>query len=122
MKSLLGRFLVRWVASGLGLWIAAAILGSHHLTVGNRAGTIVIAGLVLALVNMAIKPILIILSIPALILTLGLFMLIVNGAVIWVASWLYGPLDVANFGWAIVAGVIVGLVNYLVTHVLEGLR
>jgi putative membrane protein len=77
--------------------------------------------LVLALVNMFLKPLLVLLSIPALLLSLGLFMLVVNGATIWIASRLYDQLFVASFGWAIVAGIIVGLVNYLVTRVLEDL-
>lgn len=122
MRNLLWRFVVRWIVSSLGLWIAQAVLGSNHLNIGDKARTIIVSGLVLALVNMALRPILIVLSIPAIILTLGLFMLVVNGAAIWIASWLYSPFYVSNFGWAIVAGIIVGLVNYLVTHILEDLR
>jgi putative membrane protein len=121
MQHLATRFLVRWLVSTLGLWVAAAILGASRLSVGDSWSTVVIAGLVLALVNMFLKPILIFLSIPALLITLGLFLLVVNGTVIWVASQLYSPLYVASFGWAIVAGVIVGLVNYIVTRVLEDL-
>jgi putative membrane protein len=113
------RFLVRWLVSGLGLWIAAALLGSERLSVGGRWGAWVIAGLFLALINMFFKPLLVFLSIPALLLTLGLFMLVVNGFLILLASWIYDPLYVKNLGVAIVAGMVVGLVNYLVTHILE---
>jgi putative membrane protein len=113
------RFLVRWLVSSLGLWIAAAFLGSDRLSVGGRWGAWIAAGLFLALLNMLFKPLLIFLSIPALILTLGLFMLVVNGFLILLASWIYDPLYVKNLGVAIVAGIVVGLVNYLVTHILE---
>jgi putative membrane protein len=113
------RFLVRWLVSGLGLWIAAALLGSERLSVGGRWGAWIIAGLFLALINMFFKPLLVFLSIPALLLTLGLFMLVVNGFLILLASWIYDPLYVKNLGVAIVAGMVVGLVNYLVTHILE---
>lgn len=119
MQNIILRFSVRWFVSALGLWIAAALLGSDKLTVGEGIGTIAGAGLFLALVNMTIKPILVILSFPAIIFTLGLFMLVLNGFLIMLVSWIYSPLYVKNFWVAIVAGAIVGLVNFLVTKVME---
>lgn len=113
------RFIVRWAVSSLGLWIAAALLGPNRLDVGNDWLTVVGAGFFLALVNMALKPILVILSFPAIIFSLGLFMLVLNGFLILIASWLYNPLYVKNLGVAIVAGLIVGLVNFLVTRIME---
>jgi putative membrane protein len=118
-KSLVARFGVRWLVSSLGLYIASALLGEGRLSVEGNWWTLVVAGLFLALVNMAIKPVLIVLSFPAIILSLGLFMLVLNGLLILLASWLYHPLYVKNLGVAIVAGIIIGLVNYLVTRVLE---
>jgi putative membrane protein len=112
-------FLVRWFVSSLGLWIAAAFLGPERLSVGGRWGAWIAAGFVLALVNMLLKPLLVFLSLPALLLTLGLFMLVVNGFLILLASWIYDPLEVHGFGTAIIAGVVVGLVNFLVSHILE---
>lgn len=113
------RFAVRWMVSALGLWIASGILGPTHLSVGNTVGTVIGAGFFLALVNMAIKPVLVLLSFPAIILSLGLFMLILNGFLIMLVHWIYHPLYVSQFWVAIVAGVIVGIVNFLVTKVLE---
>jgi putative membrane protein len=113
------RFLARWVVSSLGLWVASALLGSGRLSVGNSWKTVLIAGLILALVNMALKPILIILSFPAIILSLGLFMLVLNGFLILLVSKLYDSLYVKNLGVAIIAGIIVGLVNFLVSKVAE---
>lgn len=122
MQHFLTRFSIRWFVSTLGLWVAAAMLGSDRLSLGEGAGTVIIAGLFLALVNMALKPILVILSFPAIIFSLGLFMLVLNGFLILVASWLYNPLQVKNLGVAIVAGIIVGLVNFLVSKVLEDVK
>ena len=76
----------------------------------------------MAIVNMLLKPLLIILSFPAIILSLGLFMLVVNGFLILLVSWLYSGLYIKNLGVAIVAGIIVGLVNYLVSRVLEDIE
>ncbi len=119
MQHFLYRFVVRWFVSALGLWVAASLLGADRLSVGEGLGTVIGAGLFLALVNMAFKPILVVLSFPAIIFSLGLFMLVLNGFLILLASWLYSPLFVKNLGVAIIAGIIVGLVNFLVTKVME---
>ncbi|MBI4034298.1 phage holin family protein [Candidatus Saccharibacteria bacterium] len=113
------KFLFRWTVSSLGLWIAAALLGSSNLSVGNRWTTVLGAGFFLALVNMALKPILVFLSIPAIILTLGLFLLIVNGLTIVIAAWLYEPLYVKSIWMAVLAALILSFVNFLVTKVVE---
>lgn len=111
------RFLVRWLVCGLGLWIAAGLLGGS-ITYDSGAA-IIIGGLVLAVINMVLKPILIIFSLPAILITLGLFMIIINGLTVFLASKLYEPLHVTNFWAAIFAGMVIGLVNYLVTTILE---
>lgn len=113
------KLIVRWLVSSLGLWIAAALLGDERLSVGNRLSTVLLAGFVLALVNIFLKPILVILSLPAILLTLGLFMIVVNGLAVLIASKLYEPLHVKNLWWAMVAGMVIGLVNYLVTRIFE---
>jgi putative membrane protein len=112
------RFMLRWLVCSLGLWIAAGIL-TTSVTYDSRLGVVVIAGLVLAVINAVIKPILVLASLPAILLTLGLFMLVINGLTVVLASKLYTPLHVTNFGAAVVTGLIIGLVNYLVTAILE---
>lgn len=112
------RFLVRWLVCSLGLWIAAGLVSSH-ISYGDSFFVIVMAGLILAIVNAVIKPVVVILSLPAILFTLGLFMIVINGFTVFLASWLYDPLEVTNFWAAILAGMIIGLVNYLVTTILE---
>jgi len=119
LNSFVAKFAVRWAMTTLGLWIAAAILGSSRLSVGNSWVTVLSAGFFLALVNMALKPLLIVLSFPAVLFSLGLFMLVLNGFLILIASWLYSPFYVKNLGVAIVAGIILGLVNFLVSRIVE---
>jgi putative membrane protein len=113
------RFIARWAVSSLGLWVASGLLGPSRLSVGNTVWTVLGAGLFLALVNMALKPLLVILSFPAILLSLGLFMLIINGFLILLAHWIYSPLYVKSLWVAVAAGVIVGIVNFLVSKVLE---
>lgn len=118
MKSPFSRLLIRWLVSSLGLWVAAGLFGGH-ITYGSRLGVIVISGLILALVNMIIKPILIILSLPAILFSLGMFMLVINGLTVLIVSKLYPQLQVSGLGAAILAGMVIGLVNYLVSTILE---
>src|SRR3972149_2221291 len=106
MPKLAFSFLLRWGVSVLGLWVAGAILGKDHLYLGGRLSTVLIAGLLLALINMLVKPFLVFLALPAIVVTLGLFMLVVNGLTILIASWLYSPFEVASRRVAIIAGFI----------------
>jgi putative membrane protein len=118
MKNPLSRFLVRWFVCTLGLWIAAALLGDN-LTYGNEIKVVILAGLFLAILNTVLRPIVVILSLPVILLTLGLFMIVVNGLMVMLVSWLYEPLQVGNLWAAMLAGIIIGLVNYLVTRILD---
>ena len=80
---------------------------------------IVWAGFFLAIINAILRPIIVIFSLPAILITLGLFMVVINGFMVFLVSKLYTPLEVNNFWAAVLAGMIIGLVNYLVTAILE---
>lgn len=118
MNNPFARFLVRWLVCGLGLWIAASVLGPTAIAY-DSASVLIIGGLVLAIINTIIKPLVVILALPALLFSLGLFMIVINALMVLLASQLYGKLDVESFWSALVAGIIIGLVNYLVTALLE---
>lgn len=118
MKKPYARFLVRWFVCSLGLWIAAGILGDR-ISYDQRMAVIIVSGLILALVNAIIKPLVILLSLPAILFSLGLFMIVINGLMVMLVSKLYAPFEVTNFAAAMLAGMVIGLVNYLVTTILE---
>lgn len=111
------RLVLRWFICSLGLYIAANLLSSHIQYKGTYV--IIVAGLVLAIINSIIKPILVVLSLPAIILSLGLFMILINGITVYIASRLYPQLHINNFLAAIFAGMVIGLVNYLVESIIE---
>lgn len=121
LESPIARFLLRWAVSSLGIWIAAAFL-SGSISYQDQLKVIVIAGLVLAIINSIIKPILVVFTLPAIFLTLGLFMIVINGLTVYFASVLYKPLEITNFWAAMFAGMVIGLVNYLVSAILEDIR
>ena len=116
-QGFLYRFLVRWLVCSLGLWIAAGLFGSH-IDYEGSFWVVIWAGLALAVVNAIIKPIIVVFSLPAIVVTLGLFTVIINGFMVFLVSQ-FTALHVDNFWWAILAGLIIGLVNYLITAILE---
>lgn len=118
MKNPVLRFLMRWLVTGLGLWIAAGLL-NQSIYYQDRLGVILVAALILAVVNAIIKPIVVILSLPAILLTLGLFMVVVNGLMVYLVSKLYPSLEITSFWAAILTGLIIGFVNYLVSTILD---
>lgn len=119
MKSSKYRFAVRWFVSAFGLWVAAGLLGNESISFGGKVSAIVVSGLILAVVNTFIKPLVVFLTLPAVLLSLGIFMVVINAFMVLIAARLYGPLYVNGFGVAIVVGLVIGLVNWLVTAFLE---
>lgn len=117
MKDILIRFILRWTINTFGLWVASQLISSvsyeHDITV------LLIASFTLSLINALIKPLLVLLSLPFIVLSLGLFTVIINGALVWLVSVIYAPFEVGGFGFAVLAGIIVGLVNYILTILLD---
>ncbi len=113
------KFLVRWGVSVLGLWIASELLGNESISYQGRIGAVVFSGLILAVVNTIIRPIVVFFTLPAVLLSLGIFMVVINALMILLAAWLYGPLEVDGFGIALITGLVIGVVNWLVSAILE---
>lgn len=108
-NSPLPRLLVTWLGNCLGLLLAAAIVPS--ISYGDDAGTLLLAGAILGVVNFALRPVVILMTLPAVILSLGAALVLVNALMLWVTSALVGGLQLGGF-WATVAGaLIVSLVN-----------
>lgn len=118
MRQQFGSFVVRWLLNTLGLWLAVQLFGTGHDDVPGGLGVFLIAGLIFSIVNVVLKPIAIVLSLPALLLTLGLFMLIVNGALVYVAIALTPGIEM-TFWFAVLTGVVISLVNYIVSNVID---
>lgn len=113
-------FLIRWVFNSLGLWVAARIFNGHGLVYDESEGLalFLLLGLVLSVVNVILKPIIVILSLPAILLTLGLFTLIVNGFMVYLTGKLVPGIQI-TFWTAVLAGMIVSLINYVLTNLVD---
>lgn len=116
MKKQAFGFLLRWSGNTISLW-AASLAGI--VTLNGNVFKFLIAGLLLALLNSLIKPLLVIFTLPLITYTMGLFLIIINGVIMVVLSWLYGPLSINSFWQALLAGTIVGLLNYIISFGLD---
>lgn len=105
------QFLLRWLVNFLGLWVAANLVSG--ITYGDKVRYLILAALVFSIVNALIRPLVIILSLPAIVLTLGLFTLVVNTLMLYLTAFFYHRFHVDSFWSALFAVVIIWLVNYL---------
>ena len=120
------RFLGHLIVTGLALWVTALILPGMHLgddsaTLLSQVLTIGAIALILALINTIVKPLLSFLAFPITCLTLGLFQLVINTLMLLLASWVSGlvglTLEFDSFWWALLAGVIIGILSAIVEAV-----
>jgi putative membrane protein len=109
------RLLVVWLINALALLTVAYVLPGIKVA---DFGTAMIAAVLLGLVNAVIRPILILLTLPATILTLGLFIFVINGLLFWfVGSWLQG-FTVAGFWWGFFGAIVYSIVSWALASVL----
>jgi len=105
----LRRFVVTWFFNIVALWVAAELIDGIGYS-GNE-WVVVLAALVFSLVNIFVKPLVILFTLPLVILTLGLALFFVNLLMLYLTSWIVGDFKVESFGAAILATIIVWVVN-----------
>lgn len=120
MRQQLFVFIIRWILNSFGLWIAVRIFGTgyENSDVIYGAAPYLIAGLIFSIINSILRPIVIILSLPAILLTLGLFTLVVNGLMVYISLKLTPGLSM-TFWNSVLTGMVLGLINYIVSSALE---
>ncbi|CAL9504726.1 phage holin family protein [Streptomyces sp. NPDC057838] len=119
------NFLVKTIANAGALAVAVWLLDKITLTgdsTGKKIGTLIVVALLFGLVNFLVKPVVKLLSLPLLILTLGLFTLVVNALMLLLTSWLADVLDlsfhVEGFWTAVLGGLIISVVSWALHVVL----
>jgi putative membrane protein len=114
------RLLVRFACNAAALYVAAAVVAG--VTYGDAGWTLVLAAVVFTLVNMWLRPVVRLLALPFIILTLGLFLLVVNVLMLYVTDWIVGPFEIHSFGAGLVAAIIVSVVNWALHALIPGPR
>jgi putative membrane protein len=110
-------FLTRLVITSLGLWLASKIVPGIAFA---GWGTLVLAALLLGLVNAIVRPILFILTLPITLLTLGLFIFILNGISLGLVAWLLPGVTVSGLVSATLGALVVGITSWFANGFIGG--
>ena len=117
------KLLIRWVITGLALF-AAAWLVPGIVVEGNGWTIYAVMAIILGLINAIVRPVLKLLTCPLIILTLGIFVLVINGFTLWLASqiaqsWFNVSYHVNGFGAAFLGGLIVSVVSVVLSALVK---
>ena len=112
------RFLLKWLLSALALLAVAHL---YHGVVVLSFGSALLAAAVLGALNSVVRPIMVLLTLPATVLTLGLFLFIINALMFWAAAGLLSGLEVRGFGAALLGSLIYSLLQLAIETVLQRL-
>ena len=110
-------FLVRLLITALGLWVADQLLPGIVIT---SAGALIVSALLLGVVNGVIRPVILILTLPLTVMTLGLFILVVNGISLALVAWLVPGFQITGLASATLGAIIVSLTSWAASHFVGG--
>jgi putative membrane protein len=102
-------FLLRTAITALGLWVASEIFSGLSF---DSASKLVVAALLLGVVNAVVRPLAFVLTLPLTVLTLGLFLLVLNAAMVGLVAWILPGFQIAGFWTAVGAALVVSLVSW----------
>jgi putative membrane protein len=103
-------FLVRLLIGAFGLWVASKLVPGMHIDGG---GTLLLAALLLGMVNAVVRPVIVLLTLPITLLTLGFFLLVINAAMLGLVAALLDGFQLAGFGSALLGSIVVGLTGWV---------
>jgi len=103
-------FVLRAVISAIGLWLASVWVADVHF---DSTEALILAAILLGVVNAIVRPIVFILTLPITILTLGLFLLVLNAAMVALVAWIVPGFHVGGFRGALLTAIIVWLVSWV---------
>jgi len=112
------RLILKWLLSAIALLAVAYLFNGVQVT---SFGAALIAAAVIGLLNMVVRPVLVVLTLPVTIVTLGLFLFVINALMFWAASGLLGGFHVNGFGAALLGSLIYSLLGLVIEAALGGL-
>jgi len=102
-------FLIRWLIVALGLWVAEQILPGIEI---DDVPTLLLAAALLGFVNAVVRPLVVILTLPITLVTLGFFLLVINALMLELVAWLLPKVHVAGFGDAFLGSLIISITGW----------
>jgi putative membrane protein len=103
-------FLFRAVIAALGLWLASYLMDGIRI---DTPTTLLLAGLLLGVVNAIVRPVAVVLTFPITIVTIGLFLLVINAAMLGLVAWLLPGFKLDGFWTAVLASLIVSVTGWI---------
>ena len=107
---------VKWLLYAAALMFVAKVIGGIEV---RSLGSALVAAAVIGLLNMLVRPVLVLLTLPVTVLTLGLFLLVINALVFWMAGSILAGFAVAGFGAALLGALVYSLLGVLIDAVVE---
>ena len=107
---MLAKFIVRAIFGALGLWLSSVLVAGVHFSDNT---SLILAAVLLGIVNAFVRPVVLILTLPLTVVTLGLFLLVVNAAMIGLVAWLLSGFQVNGLGAGILAAIITGVTSWI---------
>ena len=109
--------LVKWACLAVAVWATTGLLGD--VRVDGGAGTYLLVAAVFATVNVVLGTVVRLFTLPLMLVTLGLFSIVVNALMLLVTDWLMDTFDIAGFGTALLAALIIAIVSAVLELVLQ---
>lgn len=103
-------FLLRAVITALGLWVASQIFGGLHFA---SPAKLAVAAILLGIVNAVVRPLAFVLTLPITVLTLGLFLLVLNAGMVALVAWIVPGFTISGFWTAVGTALVVSLVSWV---------
>jgi putative membrane protein len=103
------NLIIRLLVNAVALWVAAQVVDGIELP--EEVGSVLLVAIVFGLVNALIKPLVFVLSLPVVLLTLGLFTIVINALMLMLTDWLMDSLTVSGFWAALLGSLLISLVS-----------
>ena len=105
------EFLIRWLCTTVAVWAAVKLTGMH----ADGLGSLLVVTLILGIINAVIRPVLMVLSLPFILVTLGFFILVLNALMLWLAGSIAPGFQVGGFWNAFWGSIIVSFVSWVLS-------
>ena len=106
------HILVQWLINAVAVYATAHILDGMHI---KSFGAAILVALVLGLINAVVRPVFVFFSIPFIIVTLGLFLLIINAVLLQFAAAVVSGFSIDSFGWAIAGSIVISAISWVLS-------
>ena len=117
MKSGAVQFLQNWLVNTFGVLVAVTLLPGVEC---DTFGQLLLASLLLGVLNAGVRPFLLFAALPLLVMSLGLFLIVINALLLYCVAWVVPAFSIDSFGWAILAAFIIGLVSLFTNGLIGG--